>query len=285
MTAYRHPQSAVRLAVVSRDVQQWIEQVMYKEIWFVGEPSIHAFGGPSEDTRLSHIRRFLVAVDSRPAEFFVERVKTVHFSGYFDDEESICRVLLACSGLTNLGFHFRVLGETSPEVSRLIHTFPLEKLFVASDLLNHFLSQTPDTGSSIFSSTHLCVVSGKLQQSHLLSFPDLTHLAFLSDGEGDFAYPLKHALSQPGIKSVVIMISPRLHANPTTRAREVLKLHNINDPRIVIFTLPMAQKIFFDDDIWDLANEFPDEAEPLVERYLTSTPEPRILPFSAIRDL
>lgn len=251
----------------STDVLEFIgriEQIMYKEIWFVGEPSIYNFGSPG--VRESHIQRFLSTVDTRPANFFVERVKTVHFSGYFDEEESVRRVLVACNGLTNLGLYFRVRGEASPEISKLVHSLSLERLFVGSDMLDHILSQIPDSDSCLSNITHLSVVSGNLKQLHLLSFPNLTHLALLSDSEGNFASPLKHARSQPRVKSIVVMISSRPHSHSTLQAREVLKLHHINDSRIVIFTLPMSQKIFFDDDIWDLANEYPDEEEPLVGR-------------------
>jgi hypothetical protein len=241
-----------------------IEQIIYREIWFVGEPSIYSFG--PQDSRVSQIKKFLVAVDARPASFFVERVKAVHFSGHFEEDDTVQRVLAACSRVTNLGFYVRLRSETPTGVYNLVHSLYLERLFVGSEILEGLLADNPPADSSLSKITHLCVVSGSVNQPQLLHFPKLTHLALLSDFEGNFASPLKHALSHARVKCIVVMVNSRSSSNSTAQAREVLKLHKIDDPRIVIFTLPMSQKIFYDDDIWDLANEFPDEEDDLVGR-------------------
>lgn len=234
-----------------------VEHVIYRDILFNGQRYFQQ--GTGADT-LSTLQKFKRTMEIRPATFFAEYVKTLHFDGNYTVDE-IMPVLQVCTGVTNFGCYSRLEGDNTQQVYQFVHSLSLDRLFVSQDNLNALLQLgISETDSLLHKIKYLAVVDG--WNFPFRRFPDLTHLAVVPDFEGQFVKQVKHALSLPQIVSVVIMLN---YASSSRQTNTLQELRDIEDPRLVNFTLPLSQKRFIEDDLWDLAMTFPDEEQPLGE--------------------
>ncbi|KAG6861652.1 hypothetical protein C0995_013654 [Termitomyces sp. Mi166 len=307
---------ALRLAVVSRDIQPWAERVIYRELYFSGQRYLHS--DPSDKDQL---RRFKVALEARPPSFFAEYVRALHFDGTFNVED-ILPIVQVCTGVTNFGMYASFEGPRALEIVRIVHSLPLHTLFISNKNLAALLtldvplesSETEDLASMENNTIHETSAAGShvhgtsndatsaipdrealLTKSSLHTlkrlglvdgskypaerFPALTHLALIPDLEDMVTQQVKPSLEKMCIKSIVVMLNSM---DIPRQTRTLRKLRNIPDPRLVLFTLPLSPSRYMEDDLWDLANEFPDEEQP--PTYLEEIPGPRILSFQELME-
>ncbi|RDB24252.1 hypothetical protein Hypma_008624 [Hypsizygus marmoreus] len=281
--AYVYPHVAPRLTLVSRDVQRWIEQIIYREIFLMNNHHLGFFHSHDDGANsLTLLQKFTRTMETRPASFFADHVKTLHFDGPFV-VATILSILKVCTGVTNLGCYARIevpedqSDTTTEPVYRAIHTLPLQRLFISQENLDALL-QVDVSDSLLKNVTHLAVVDG--WNFHPSRFPNLTHLAVIPDVDGRFATYVKQALANTQIVSVVAMLN---YVNSTKTSKPLQELKDSADPRFVVFTLPLSEKRFIEDDLWDLAMEFPDEDQPVA--YLDEIPGPRLLSFAELSAL
>ncbi|KAG6907462.1 hypothetical protein DXG01_008846 [Tephrocybe rancida] len=313
IAAYLYPPFALRMAVVSREIQPWAERIIYRELFFSGQRLYHR--GDSSD-KPTPLQKFQVALDARPPEFFAEYVRALHFDGTYNAEE-ILPIIQACSGVTNFGMYAAIEGLGAIEVARLVHSLPLHTLFVSEKNLTTLLSldvaptkpqiesvpeatetDAPDvdTQDTENPSVDPAVIKDaaedaaeaateappaplpstclhKLQRLGLVDhydyparrFPALTHLAIIPDLEDKVIRHVRAALADRRIESLVMMLN---YVNAPRQTKTLRLLRDITDPRLVLFTLPVSPTRFIEDDLWDLANEFPDEEQPISEIFV-----------------
>ncbi|KAG6845210.1 hypothetical protein H0H87_012537 [Tephrocybe sp. NHM501043] len=314
ITAYMYPPFALRMAVVSREIQQWsahsnlamtfmAERIIYRELFFSGQRLYHR-GDTAKPTPL---QMFKVALETRPPEFFAEYVRALHFDGTCVAEE-ILPIVQVCTGVTNFGMYASIEGPRTVEIARLVHSLPLHTLFISNTnltaLLAHDTVQTPThtkatpedpnadapntseaqtdadsdaniddsftqvnhdapealleplPSSSLHKLQRLGIVDGFEYPAR--RFPALTHLALIPDAEDRIIKHVRTALSDPRIESIVVMLN---YVNAPRQIKTLRALRDITDSRVVIFTLPVSPTRYLEDDLWDLANEFPDEEQ------------------------
>jgi hypothetical protein len=276
-----------------------IERIIYREIIF----TCHRYD--SSDPEKDPLVRFKATIAARPPSFFADHVKTLHFEGSSFTVESILPVLEVCTGVTNFGcyatftkskqghyHHGSTAGDDDdgkPGPSKIyeyIQSLALERLFITQDNLAELL-QLPNPAPAengdprgILRVTHLAITNG--WKVPFGRFPRLTHWALMPDTEacvpkvrrvlGKTAASDENAAGgsvddradtqqNNQIQCVVAMLND-LRARTTTAAKQ---LREIVDPRLVQFTLPVSNRKFIEDDLWDLAMEFPDEEMPVSE--------------------
>ncbi|GLB35502.1 hypothetical protein LshimejAT787_0210670 [Lyophyllum shimeji] len=310
-TAHLYPPFAPRLARVSRDIQPWAERIIYHDLYFNGQGQRHphphshfnhaSSSSSGADPQLPPFQKFIThTLPARPAAFFAEYVKRLHFDGTFSAAQ-ILPVLRACTGVANLGVYAALdkgpgpgdgdgaqEAEEEQEVWRLVHALPLATLFISSENLTSLLA-TPPPQSSLQHLARLGLTDA--WDVPLARFPAVTHLALVPDVEGQVLASVRAALSVPGerIQQVVVMLN-HLYAPRQTRTRTLTALRDLAESegegkgagagRMVLFTLPVSPRRYVEDDLWDLAREFPDEEQPVV--YLGDIPGPRILSFEEV---
>jgi hypothetical protein len=231
---------------------------MYKAILFSTQ-RFSPTGGPI-NADLQPIKNFMRTAEIRPSSFFAETVETLHLNGYFNLED-IIYVLNLCTGVTNLGcYSCFPIGEpeATNQIYHCIRSLRLQRLFILEETLEDLISSSAPN-SLLFQLTHLAVINGFMKSPYSLAqFKALTHLAVLFDRTGGFIVGVATALVSPRISMIVVMVN---NSQSSHEAMDMLKRERITDPRVVVFTLPTALRFFFDDDVWDLAAEFPDEEE------------------------
>ncbi|KNZ80203.1 hypothetical protein J132_06709 [Termitomyces sp. J132] len=312
---------ALRLAVVSRDVQPWAERIIYRELYFNGQQSYHVLHGDVPDNP-TQLQKFKVALEARPPSFFAEYVRALHFDGTYNVED-ILPVVQVCTGVTNFGMYASLEGPRVLEIVRIVHSLPLHTLFISHTNLTTLLILdaplepsetespatsprkhiTPETSADAGSQMH----NGMNPQSevpltllttsslHTLKrlglvdcskyptkrFPALTHLALVPDFEDEVLQQIKTSLENMCIESIVVMLN---FLNAIRQTITLRKLRDIADSRLVLFTLSESSLRYIEDDLWDLANEFPDEEQPLT--YLEEIPPgPKILNFQELLEM
>ncbi|KAG6850407.1 hypothetical protein H0H93_013632 [Arthromyces matolae] len=322
MAAFLNHSFALRLAVVSREIQPWAERIIYRELYFSGQRYFHRGDSPDKPTPL---QQFKVVLDARPPAFFAEYVRSLHFDGSADLDD-IIPVIQACTGVTNFGMYASFDGPKALEVARLVHSLPLDTLFIsnrnlATLLLFNVSSETttddpelqqedptdpdllpvpannepinfqelstipiPDasqqllTTSSLLNIKRLALVDGF--EFPAKRFPALTHIGVVPDFD-DKVIPFVHkSLLNARIESIVIMLN---YIHTPRQTKTLRKLRDITDPRLVQFTLPISPSRYIEDDLWDLADTYPDEDQPPI--YLDEIPGPRILTFQEMMEL
>ncbi|KAG6898241.1 hypothetical protein C0992_002255 [Termitomyces sp. T32_za158] len=312
--AYLNPNFALRLAVVSRDVQPWAERIIYRELYFSGQRSYHHLSHNTSNKPLQ-LQRFKVVLEARPPAFFAQYVRALHFDGICDVED-VLPIIQVCTGVTNFGMYASFEGPRAPEIMRIVHSIPLHTLFVSNkNLTALFTLYTPlessvNEGSSTSAEKHAergshetsseitdskAPLARSTQSSlHTLRrlglvdgfeyptehFPALTHLALSPDFEDKVLHQVKAALENSRIESVVVMLN---FINAPRQTKTLRRLRENTDSRLILFTLPVSPSRYIEDDLWDLANEFPDEEQPLT--YLEEIPSPRILSFQELMEI
>ncbi|KAF8061666.1 hypothetical protein FPV67DRAFT_1509855 [Lyophyllum atratum] len=280
-TAYLHPSFAPRLALVSRDVQPWAERIIYRELFFNSQRLYDRSGRKNEDP--TTISKFMIAVHARPPAFFAEYVKSLHFHGSFPPEQ-IVPILQVCTGVTNLGLYATFDGEDLGEIYKRSLALPLHTLFVSTKNLTALFEAQDAAGtgerSTLRKLPRLGLVDGWEYPARRL--PALTHLALVPDFQNKALPHVHDALANTRIQSVVVMLN---YVNRPKQAGTLQALRDVSttDARLVMFTLPVVPTRFIEDDLWDLANEFPDEEQ--VVAYLEEIPGPRILSFQELMEL
>ncbi|KAG6868220.1 hypothetical protein C0993_006083 [Termitomyces sp. T159_Od127] len=293
--AYLNPYFALRLAVVSRCVQPWAERIIYRELYFSGQRSFHHPYGDAPN-KPSQLQRFKVALEARPPSFFAEYVRALHFDGICNVED-VLPVIQVCTGVTNFGMYASFNGPRAPEIMRIVHSLPLHTLFIsnknlaalftfaipsvnedsASSMDEHTEGESRETSSEIMDSDAppVTLTESSLQTLRRLGlvdgseyptehFPALTHLALIPDLEGRVVKQLEASLENRNIESVVVMLD---FINAPRQTKTLRRLRDITDPRLVLFPLPVSPSRYIEDDLWDLANEFPDEEQPLSKSF------------------
>ncbi|KAF5386993.1 hypothetical protein D9615_001969 [Tricholomella constricta] len=279
IAAYIHPPFALRLAVVSREVQPWAERIIYRELFFNGQRISR-----QQENNPNALEKFTVALEARPASFFAEYVKSLHFDGNFISEH-ILPIIQACTGITNFGLYAALNDgvdtdhSATEEVYRAIHTLPLETLFISTSHLTLLLQQCTPASSCLLTLPRLGLTDGC--EYPAARFPALTHLALVPGSERAVP-PIYAALANPRIVSVIATFSYAAIPRHNAMLRALRDIRAA-DPRLVLFTLPVSPTRYIEDDLWDLANEFPDEEQPV--SYLKEIPGPKILSFEELMAL
>ncbi|KAG6831225.1 hypothetical protein H0H92_012022 [Tricholoma furcatifolium] len=313
--AYIYPSFALRLAVVSREVQPWAERIIYRELYFNGR---YYYRGVDGKDKAPSIQQFKVPLESRHPSFFAEYVRSLHFDGACSADE-VLPIMRVCTGVTNFGLYASInapadsAGSAAFEIARIVHGMPLQTLFISNKSLEVLLmldvlasrpsgadnnhndeeskdveedededeetaARAPLTSSCLQTLPRLGLVDGYEYPVH--RFPALTHLALIPDYDEGVTEHVQTALAQPRMQSLVIMLN---YVNAPRQSKTTRALRNIGDSRLVLFTLPGTHKRYIEDDLWDLANEFPDPEPQLT--YLNEIPGPRLLSFQEMMDL
>ncbi|KAG5641101.1 hypothetical protein DXG03_005988 [Asterophora parasitica] len=304
ITAYVHPPFAPRLALVSKEVKTWAERIIYRELFFDAHHNVYQ----REYSTPTPLEKFQVAISARPASFFAEYVRSLHFVGRSSPSQ-ILPIIHACSGVTNFGLYATWDAEYSSrgwvsddddededreqlawnhpraQVYQAIHALKsLDTLFISGSHIPALLKQLPaDTStSSLTTLSRLGLTDAHEYPAE--HFPALTHLALLPEAEGRVIPSVAAALekSNPRIKSIIAMLN---YANTPRETATLQALRDVRatDERLVLFTMPVSATRYIEDDLWDLANEFPDEDQPIT--FLEEIPGPRILSFQELMAL
>ncbi|KAG6853025.1 hypothetical protein C0991_007396 [Blastosporella zonata] len=292
ITASLYPPFALRMALVSREIQTWAERIIYHNIFFSGQ----LMRDRADKTPL---QKFRDTLEARPAAFFAEYVRGLHFDGACTAWE-ILRVVKVCTGVKNFGIYANIEGPDALEIARIVHALPLHTLFISNKNLAELLTldvespplptdneesnkidepdadmtQTDDSvpdqikqgrpplppvpSSSLHTLQRLGIVDGFQYPSR--RFPALTHLALMYNSDDQIIKHVHKALNDTRIESLVIMLN---YLNAPHQMGTLRTLWDIIHPKLVLFTLPFSPTCYIDDDLWDLANEFPDEDQPI----------------------
>ncbi|KAJ7114082.1 hypothetical protein C8R44DRAFT_796253 [Mycena epipterygia] len=212
----RFPRNAVKLALVARRTQIWIERLIYEMVTL-------------SDQQLCD--KFLRTLDSRPAQFFTDNVKSLCVPGDIQPLGAE-RVLKACQGVVNLAIWLPL--QEAP-LFPFVSSLRPKRLSINVHAL--YGSCEPDFAHPFFSRvTHLELVdwldlATDLRIDHL--FPHLTHLALDFDfhTEGSTAR-LREILAS--CRSLVICLG--LVSDDNTMIVASDQLAGIGDPRLVILS-------------------------------------------------
>ncbi|KAG5653942.1 hypothetical protein H0H81_009058 [Sphagnurus paluster] len=198
------------------------------------------------------LQKFGVVLEARPASFFASHVRSLHFDGDHSSEK-ILPVIRVCTGVSDFGLYATIGGPTANEVYRLVHTLPLKTLFISSANLALLCEHEPAT-SCLKTLQRLALVDTWTYPAR--KFPALTHLALAPDFDSLAVTAVKAALAMPQIVSVVAMLT---YVNTPRQSETLQALRALAGQRFVLFTLPVSPTRYIEDDLWDLANEYPDE--------------------------
>ncbi|CAK5265907.1 unnamed protein product [Mycena citricolor] len=180
LTAYAHPDVAPRLALVSHQVQQWVEAVIYETIVL----------GPKSRKQDLFWRTF----SSRPPEFFAKRIRSLHASTGAPPAQ-VFSLFSVCQNLATFTWWDRQ-AKFDTHLALIASSSNLRRLSV--DALTVVGSTVLNFRHPLFKHlTHLEIVNPPIgyDWTSLLeegALPDLTHLAF-----GDLY--AAHAYQEPSI--------------------------------------------------------------------------------------
>ncbi|KAJ6485535.1 hypothetical protein C8R45DRAFT_275506 [Mycena sanguinolenta] len=208
--------NAVNLVLVARRTQIWIEPLIYDTVILSDEEICH---------------KFMRTLDSRPAQFFAENVKSLCVPA---DVDALCtvRVLKACQGVVNLAI-WLVQPQDTP-VFPFISSLRPTRLSV--NMYGLYGSECkPDFEHPFFSNvTHLELVDWLAWAAYIDSLsPHLTHLAV------DFDLNLQDSETRlcdvlASCRSLVVCIA--LVSDDESMIVVANRLAGIEDPRLVILS-------------------------------------------------
>ncbi|KAJ7483342.1 hypothetical protein FB451DRAFT_1234162 [Mycena latifolia] len=216
MTA-RFPRNAVKLALVARRTQIWIERIIYETVTLSNQDICD---------------KFLRTLDSRPAQFFMDNVKSLCVPG--DIEPLVAeRVLKACQGVVNLAIWL------PPQHAPLLPFVCLlrPKRLSINVCALYGSGCEPNFAHPFFSNvTHLELVdwagwATSIHIEHL--FPHLTHLALDFDCFTEGSTTRIHEILA-SCRSLVLCLG--LVSNDPTMIVVSDHVANIGDPRLVILS-------------------------------------------------
>ncbi|KAF8211077.1 hypothetical protein K438DRAFT_1959272 [Mycena galopus ATCC 62051] len=195
------PGNAVNLVLVARRTQIWIERLIYETVTLSDEHICH---------------KFLRAVDSRPAQFFTDNVKSLCVPADIDPL-STARVLKACQGVVNLAI-WLVEPHEIRSCPASAHSAP--RAFFAHPFFSHV--------------THLELVDWLAWAAYIdyLS-PHLTHLALDFDLECDGSEARLRAVLA-SCRSLLVCVA--LVNNDEDMIVVSDQLAEIEDPRLVVLS-------------------------------------------------
>ncbi|KAF7360118.1 hypothetical protein MVEN_00740200 [Mycena venus] len=184
--------TALRLAIVARRVQAWVEPIIYSRVVVVNAPEVSAQTQSSRyilrgrTTRAQSSRkapnqpqipRFIRTIPLRPASFFARHVKCLQIGNL--SEPHLVAVLSACIGISELGWWSNAL--TPPVAAALCS---LNSLYRLSVDLSFQLDFPQLNAAPMFSTlTHFDISLHNHHYHHqpliptLKRFPALTHLS------------------------------------------------------------------------------------------------------------
>ncbi|KAF7309396.1 hypothetical protein MIND_00310400 [Mycena indigotica] len=233
------PGNATTLALVARRTQIWMERIIYETVT-LSSPNLTA--------------RFLTALDSRPAQFFTELVKSLCIPGDIPLQSAI-RVLQACQGVVNLALWLPL--QATPLLPYIGNIRPrrlsvnVSGLFGAKNPLQLEHKQQDDTSTPDFTHpffscvTHLELVDWLLplflSNSTLnlpLLAPHLTHLALDVDPCVDASALVRLRVQSilRSCRSLVICLGVVDDDDTMIVACDELSEVSRDDPRLVILS-------------------------------------------------
>ncbi|KAJ7185902.1 hypothetical protein C8R46DRAFT_1062033 [Mycena filopes] len=173
--------TALRLAVVARRVQTWVEPIIYSHVVVAHSPEVArttqqsrtilagriARANASKKTaKLTQAPRFIRTIPFRPASFFSRHVKSLHVGNLSEPE--LFAVLSVCTGISELGWWGAAVGAP---VAAALQTLALRRLSVDQSFDFTRLKDTPRMYSTL---THLDLA---LHDSHHIIQPAVPLLA------------------------------------------------------------------------------------------------------------
>ncbi|KAJ7193017.1 hypothetical protein GGX14DRAFT_479244 [Mycena pura] len=256
--------TALRLALVARRVQTWIEPIIYARVVVARPPDAddahwqRSLGAVFAARRRAkaktanagkpRVLRFIRTVPLRPASFFARHVKVLHVGNLTEPE--LITVLSTCTGISELGWWS--CNPTAALVPALNLT-SLRRLSV--DQTYDF--NLPGMNNHWTTITHLDITAPAVRTlSHqhelppLARFPALTHLSFMCD----FYSPLDAwgsiLKACPRLK-ILLHLSTYMH-----QCVELLSNQERSDPRIVVMPPPVSSRTAsWVHDVWPVAEE------------------------------
>ncbi|KAJ7803204.1 hypothetical protein B0H14DRAFT_2613653 [Mycena olivaceomarginata] len=210
------PGNAVNLVLVARRTQIWIERLIYETVTLA-------------DCEICD--KFLRTVDSRPAQFFADNVKSLCVPGDIDPLGAV-RVLKACQGVVNLAIWLVGPQDTPffPFVSALrpthlsINIHGLYGVQCKPDFAHPFFSHV----------THLELVDWLEWAPHIAALsPHLTHLALDFDLRAEGSAALLRAVLA-SCRSLAVCIA--LVGDDESMIVASDRLAGIGDARLVILS-------------------------------------------------
>ncbi|KAJ7443851.1 hypothetical protein FB451DRAFT_78597 [Mycena latifolia] len=202
--------TALRLAVVARRVQAWVEPIIYSYVIVAHAPEVGGFQTQQARAILAarrstrgqkparapkvRVLRFIRTIPSRPTSFFARHVKRLHVGQLSEPE--LLTVLTTCTGITELGWWSCVV---SAPVALALTSLTLHRLSI-DDSFDFQFPATP----SFATLTHLDITFQdtpfRSRLPRLETFPALTH----------FSVAYRYSLPPPTWCDDVLKGSPRL---------------------------------------------------------------------------
>ncbi|KAJ7726690.1 hypothetical protein DFH07DRAFT_970400 [Mycena maculata] len=256
--------TALRLAVVARRVQAWVEPIIYSQVVVAHAPDASQF--QIQNTRtilahriraqlhnsknkkkdpLAHVPRFIRTIPLRSASFFARNVRRLYV-GHLSEPELVT-VLSACTGVAELGWCACTL---SPPVAAALSALPLRRLAVDHTFAFDALPPAP-----LARLTHLDLAFHEV--SYLPLLPPLQHLRALTHFSAAFgravpppswAAPVFDAC--PALR-IVLFYSDQMYMEQISGLRP-----RHPDPRVVVMLPPVGDwTARWVHDAWPLAEE------------------------------
>jgi hypothetical protein len=197
--AWQDRTTAHELLLVARRVKIWVEPIVYTVVTLLDSETHHKRPGASS------LNRFLSVFNSRPPEFFSNRVTHLCLTPdtSFEEEQAII-VLETCINVENLAYGGSVY--TWDTIVSLLHSPRLRRLSIElprpAPTPEHARKLTPVMKQL----THLDVLSVWPHVAVLDLVPNLTHLALDFQERGEQHLPLLTALCERQTVSVVAFI-------------------------------------------------------------------------------
>ncbi|KAJ7634466.1 kinase-like domain-containing protein [Roridomyces roridus] len=264
--------TALRLAVVARRVQDWIEPIIYSRVIVTRDREQSQDAQPTYEARMSlsyrmnkskkapvlkkkeaPIPQFLRTLALRPAAFFAKHVQQLRVGRLADVE--LVAVLEACTGATELGWWACQLTDA---VCTALARLPLTRLAVD----HTFDFQFPQLAESnvISRLTHLDVTfidsSWNISLPSFEPFTALTHLSVAYGSQLPTTLvafdPLLDPARRPRLQ-ILLLLSETMYFDQLTGVRP-----RHPDPRVVVMTPPIggAWSTRWVHDAWPLAEEY-----------------------------
>ncbi|KAJ7125818.1 hypothetical protein C8R43DRAFT_1029339 [Mycena crocata] len=185
ISAIIYPESMPVLLLVARRVKLWIEPILYAVLSIY--PALEKPLTPAEELESSEeiLHRELVTVcnliDSKPAAFFHDNVRHIHFIARRWSAQTVIKILSVCDAAVNLYFE-EVTHPGGPNVLPLLGAMTLQRLSIALPYFFPALAAL-DFSLPLFDRlTHLDLWEWRGGDwpvwSGLALIPGLTHLAF-----------------------------------------------------------------------------------------------------------
>ncbi|KAJ7112772.1 hypothetical protein C8R43DRAFT_1040472 [Mycena crocata] len=257
--------TALRLAIVARRVQVWVEPIIYSRVVVAHAPAASlqlsyahdiqwersARGRRSKKAPQIPVLRFIRTIPFRPASFFARHVKQLLLGNLTEPE--LVTVLSTCTGIAELGWWSSTA--TAPVMAALA-TLKIDRLSV--DRSFDLLAAATPAAAMFANVTHLDITMEPDDYNMpalppLQSFRSLTHFSMVF---GRFlpASPenwLNEVLKARPSLNILVLFSDRIHNE------QIAGLRPRNpDPRVVVMLPPVGEwTARWVHDAWPLAEE------------------------------